>query len=539
MKTLVIILMMFAGVVGKSICQQSQIDTSKEALPPLELPEITIVGKKAITLPFARKGEKYDVTVYQAMPPDSSLIGERQDISFLPASIPDYKERRKQWHLSFDGYAGSIGSAGLHSYITYDNETWKFDGRAGLSGMKGHVYNADASGGMIGVDAGTLLKTDNNILKTLVVSLGTQFSRESYGMFGIPAPSINRARNTWKTSVNVHSLDRLDNVLDVGFQISSLSLTDRAASTDSNVTSLAPGISASFMKSIKNVDVTAAISYMSSSVDYSSHSQNPSLFLFNTYAQWKLNNNWTVSAGGLIGNGSGNTTLVSPVANARWSVSSRSSWEFWLRPQINLVTYDENISQNPYLIREMLLQPERAPLNIGTTYSVQMNSLMMDVSASFTQFSDKRIVVADSGIIHLEYVKANQIKFEFNGTMNLMSNMNMNVHAVVQPSFEDGRNVQLPMVPLVKFHARSEYTFGMPLTAWASLEYSSRQHADRQGLRELTVPFILNSGVSSTILREIILSFEVSNLLNTGYEWWSGYPAPGREFRLQARMNIL
>ena len=42
----------------------------------LLFPEITIVGKKAITLPFARKGEIYDVNIYQAPPPDTLLLGE-------------------------------------------------------------------------------------------------------------------------------------------------------------------------------------------------------------------------------------------------------------------------------------------------------------------------------------------------------------------------------------------------------------------------------------------------------------------------------
>ena len=35
-------------------------DSARTTMPSLELPEITIVGKKAITLPFARKGEIFD-----------------------------------------------------------------------------------------------------------------------------------------------------------------------------------------------------------------------------------------------------------------------------------------------------------------------------------------------------------------------------------------------------------------------------------------------------------------------------------------------
>ena len=163
MRYFIILIIVTIGGIGECLSQQVQADTLRQVLPSLELPEITIVGKKAVTLPFARKGEKYDVMLYQAPPADSSLIGERQDISFLPASVPDYKERRKQWHLSLNGFAGSIGSAGAHSYVTYDDETWKLDGEAGLSGTRGHVHNADASSGKLGVNASTLVKTDNKI----------------------------------------------------------------------------------------------------------------------------------------------------------------------------------------------------------------------------------------------------------------------------------------------------------------------------------------------------------------------------------------
>ncbi|HLF15078.1 MAG TPA: hypothetical protein VI932_09350, partial [Bacteroidota bacterium] len=63
----------------------------RKDLPRLEIPEITIVGKKAITLPFARKGELYDVPLYEAPPPDSGLLTDRPPVDLPPGSLPRYE----------------------------------------------------------------------------------------------------------------------------------------------------------------------------------------------------------------------------------------------------------------------------------------------------------------------------------------------------------------------------------------------------------------------------------------------------------------
>src|ERR1041385_3686055 len=96
---------------------QEQQDSLKESLPKLEIPELTIIGKKAITLPFARKGEIYDVQIFEASPPDSSLLGQRSS-SLLPlGSLPRFEERLKPWRISGEGGLGSFGALNGPGYI--------------------------------------------------------------------------------------------------------------------------------------------------------------------------------------------------------------------------------------------------------------------------------------------------------------------------------------------------------------------------------------------------------------------------------------
>src|SRR5207249_363497 len=72
--------------------QSTAVRDTVGAMPRLEIPEITIVGKKAITLPFARKGEIFDVNIYDAPPPDSSLLEDRPSIALPIGALPRYDE---------------------------------------------------------------------------------------------------------------------------------------------------------------------------------------------------------------------------------------------------------------------------------------------------------------------------------------------------------------------------------------------------------------------------------------------------------------
>src|SRR5713226_4271677 len=80
-------------------CQQQDSLKQKEEMPKLEIPEITIIGKKAITLPFARKGEIYDVDIYEAPQSDSSLLGQPPSMSLLKGSLPRYRQEEMPWRF--------------------------------------------------------------------------------------------------------------------------------------------------------------------------------------------------------------------------------------------------------------------------------------------------------------------------------------------------------------------------------------------------------------------------------------------------------
>src|SRR5438046_7623750 len=104
--------------------QSTAVRDTVGAMPRLEIPEITIVGKKAITLPFARKGEIFDINIFDAAPPDSSFMIARPN---LPLPLGEYnrlQERISSWHASAGGSFGSYGTLNLNGFLGITHNTW-------------------------------------------------------------------------------------------------------------------------------------------------------------------------------------------------------------------------------------------------------------------------------------------------------------------------------------------------------------------------------------------------------------------------------
>ena len=120
------IILLLSFLVGLTIGfgqQQSPIDTTR-GLPRLEIPEITIIGKKPITLPFARKGEIYDVNIHEAPAPDTSLLEQRPEMLLPIGSLPRYDEPLVPWRVSAEGSLGSFTTVNGRGFVDYVGRRW-------------------------------------------------------------------------------------------------------------------------------------------------------------------------------------------------------------------------------------------------------------------------------------------------------------------------------------------------------------------------------------------------------------------------------
>src|ERR1051326_5633133 len=511
-------------------------------LPSLEIPEITIVGKKAIMLPFARKGEIYDVSLYEAPPPDTSLLGDRRSIVLPQGALSRYEEHQMPWRASLEGSFGSFSTGGLKAFADYKTQVWGIYGNGNYRTTQGHVANS--SGTTTGLDLGahSLLSTDNDLLRGLRVSGELGFRHDSYGMFGIPAGSPKRTRSNEALGVEIGSVNRQGTVLDLSLDTKVWNVTDTRAGRDSDVSVVSPDVRASFRTDLQDAGFGAEVVYRGSSLNYHLSTNSPSVLGFSATASWKFMDQWSIRAGGVYQNGSGSTgesrTVIAPTAILQWDANQDREWIFWFQPELHLATYDEHIRDNPYLVRELDIRPEKRPIRVLRSLAYKDENVSLRLSGSFTHSTDKDITLGDSGRIILAYVDADQFVAEAAGSVTPTAATRVKFSAALQPGHETGTSVQLPMIPIIQGLGRGELDPIPSMTVWASGEYWSRRNVDRAGNKTLGDVFLFGCGVSTRALPRTVISFEIANLFNTGYEWWSGYSAPEQELKLDAKIHL-
>lgn len=518
-------------------------DTSK-GLPQLEIPEITIVGKKPITLPFARKGEIYDVRLYEAPGPDTSLLDSQPPVLFPAGSLPRYEIPLVPLHISAEGFWGSFNTLSARAFVDYIGRKWGIYGNGGIGVTQGHTDHASGRSFEAEINARSIVATDNEVLRTFRMHLGTTFMHDTYGMFGIRGAVVDRSRDNITLDTRLSSVDHRTNDITLSLRANVLSMTDsRRLAGDSSVSGVSPELAASYATDIGRVRFLSGMSYKSSSLAYSMPVQSASLAGIYAGAEGELARDWFLSLGGNYEGGSGSDgmshALIAPFCTVRWSVDADREVRFYFRPEMRLALYDEDLRANPYLIREAEVRPERVPVNIGAGLWYNSELFSLELNASFTKSSDRPVVLADSaGGIRLGYLDAQEYLIEAAGTVRPSGNLLIRFSGDFRTAFEEGSSIQLPMVPVVELTAKAEYALSPPLRLWVSADYAGRQNADRAGAVTLTDRLLLGAGVSSTVVPRTILSLSAQNIFNAAYEWWRSYTAPGRALYLSAKVNV-
>jgi len=542
---LVCALILFSGLLhSQDSLQQAQAvkDTVGSQLPRLEIPEITIVGKKAITLPFARKGEMYDVNIYEAPPPDTSLLGRRKLMSLPIGSLPRYEQRLDPWRLSAEGSFGSFTTAHARGYLDYTTLQWGLSGNGGYRTTQGHADNASATSTQLEFKARSLVATDNEILRSFRTSGGISYVHDEYGMYGIPFYPVRRSRNNFTFTGRLGSVNRQGTVIDVDLATSVFNITDKDSTGSKDATSVSPRLQAAVLSDLNTMQLSTELHYQSSSLDYSQPTESPSLFGFSLGARWRIGDKLLLGVGGIYDHGSDmygdDHTLVAPTATLTWEKDRDRVWSFWYRPEIRLTPYDEYANRNPYLVREFAMRPERVPVNFGSTLKYNGEMIVLDLSASFAHSEDHPVEIADSGTISLAYIDVDDLIVRASGTLIPSGKSRLIFSGTIEPARFPGTSVQLPMTPLLQLHVRGETDLNIPLMLWCSIDYRSKCNVDFSASESLSDVALLGAGVSTHALSHVTLSFEISNILNTAMEWWKGYSAPGRQLTLETKINL-
>jgi len=522
--------------------QEQAAITDTSGMPRLEIPEITIIGKKAITLPFARKGEIYDVNIYEPPPPDSSLLQDRRPMALPLGRLPRYDEPLIPLHYSVEGMFGSYPSGGARGLVDYTGNRWGLSGNGGFEATHGHTDHASGSAVGLETQAHALIDAGADASGAFLLNGGVNVRHEVYGLFGSQDPSTDRTRNTTTLSFGAGSLEQETNAFNIRVAANFLSVSDHRSAGDSAASAVSPEVAASFRTIAGAVHVATGFTFRSSSLDYLHPVDLPSLLTFSVAGEWSPVDRVTLRVGGKYDEGNSsegeNRSILSPFGEVRWELDRDRSFRFWIEPDMEFRSYGDVLRENPYLYRELDIRPERAPIHFGGTFWYNSGLISLEVNGAFSKTSNTAVTIAQGGTIVLDYLDASKLVLRGDATLRVEHDLLFSLFSVIQPSVEDGTTTQLPMVPLVKLGGRGESSFGTPVSFWSSAEYWSKQNIDLSGSTTLGDRVLFAVGASGRIADKVALSGSIENLFNTAYNWWNGYVAPGRQFMLNAKINI-
>lgn len=531
-----------AGAFGQDSGSQLPDSAARRELPKLEIPEITIVGKKAITLPFARKGEIFDVPLYEAPPPDTGLLTERPPIALPSGSLPRYEQREMPWRVSAEASAGRFGTIGGRAYVDYHTQRWNLSTTGGYRRTDGHTANSEGDEFQVGGRYTSLVSTDNEILRNFRLIGDLDYRHDAFGMPGLLPVVTERDRNRYSLGAGFSSIRREGLVMDFSVAADILSVTDAAGGLDSGVTVTSPALDASVTGDVGNYRFISGFRYESSSLDYSGSGASPSLYTLVGALQWRIATSFFLKAGAEYAGGGGtddvSRTRLSPLAELEWEINAGRKVNLWFRPGMHLARYSDLAESVPYLAREVALIPEVQTVDFGGSIWYNSGMLTLEMSGGYSQSDNRLLLIADSGRIRTEFAGTWQTMLRVEGSVRPQEGLRFRFHGAFNPSRERGGNSQLPMTPIADAGAQAEYD----LTGWWTLtgaaRYWSRQNIDREALTWIGGTLVADAGVSTTIVSRVLLSAGIRNLFDRRYLRWNGYPARGLDFYLTAKARF-
>jgi hypothetical protein len=485
---------------------------------------------------------------------DSSILLTRPILPFPVGQYNKYEERFDPWKFTVEGSVGSFATTGADGYADYKSERWDFYGMAGFKNTPGRSIDNKFALNPLSMDASannvhaefnlrSLLSTDNDILKTLRFTLGTKFMGDGYDYFGLKGIASKRTRQNSFLSGGLESVNKEGTVIDFNLSVNNWNVNDsQTGLPDSQVSLVSPKIKAGFTTDIGRMRFVNELEYAGSSLNYQHATQSPTCFNLFSGLKWRVSDRWSLRAGGYYGYGSasdgGNKTILMPSARMGWDIDETKELTLFWKPELQMASYAQLTTENPFLNREITLRPRRTPVNVGVSFWLNEPAMTFEMQGSFRQSSNYPVTLSDSGAMAIAYVDAVESMLEFNGSFLPHKSFAISYSGVINRTVPDSGDTQLPMIPLVMLHAAGELGLSFPAKIYVSGDYISPRNIDPLGNDRLGSTFLLGVGISSNIIKKAVISLDVANLLNTSYFLWDGYPAPGVDITIRLKYTI-
>lgn len=511
--------------------------TEEKQLPKLEIPEITIVGKKAITLPFAKKGEYTFIDYLKAPSIDSSIVENK---NILISSVSNryvaeiFQEKFSGYFEAGLGNYSIIQSLGL---IRYSDEVWEGTLKAAYNSTSGHTKNAEGNRFSIGADFGTLIHTDNEYLRSFRIVNVLDFVSEKFGIYGFQDSTLRRSRQLFSFKSNLASSEFKAISMNFQLGLSSFSVKDNNLN-ETSVFSPDFRINSSF--NIFDLNILSKLTYETSVLDNSVQKESPALLQFSLLARTFLRDDIYINLGLKYLNGTnsdgGYQKLLYPVIILKATINTNFRFSLWFEPDVSNNTYISYMLENPYLNKDILLRYPFKPVNLGLGIDYSQQYFSLETRLSYSKVNDAFYPTVVKKLIYLNYSDIDELKLEISGIVDITNQLKLYTSALYNYSRMKELNKQLFMKPEFIIQNKLEYVSNIPFKFYLNMDYFSMRYIDDGS--SLPGYVLLGIGASSNILKKTLLSIDIVNLLNTRYDYYYAYSAPGVTLRAKIQYNF-
>lgn len=528
-------------------------ETGGDALPPLDVENVTIVGTRVIKLPAARKSEVVDSSVYILPAGDSLIFGERVSNFGGPGgSLPQYREFDPPATATLEGSFGTFLSPRARAHGELVKKPFDAMATVDYRATAGHTDSAEARSLLLDLQTGMLLGGDDPSVPRVRVGAGVDNVSDNYYLFGTRRSPYDRARSATRISASLQSAQDALVDYDLYLSMAQTSVEDRLGDSTWEASATAPGFGLALGAGSDTLRGRLSIDYLITSFMYRESVPTPNFVRVAGEAEYQPVAGLYLTAGlGYYGgqnSDSGSATLLMPRVAARYSAITATAGQpalslfAWFAPEMRPASYRDRIMQAPYVDRELLLKPERVPVSLtaGARYSTL--KLGMEARATFEQAENTPVVAADSaavGALRWAHVDSRTlaalVTMNFEPADRWTAGLDLQARSSVARSTDE----QLPMVPKIDFNMHATYMPDDALVFNASVRWVSEM-STTLGATPRSIPsrFVVDLGALYRLGRRLELFGEATNLLAQRYRLWEGYSAPGLELRGGARLRF-
>lgn len=516
-------------------------------VPPLEIGDVTVIGRRTLILPKARKGEVFDTSHYVLPAGDTLLFGPRiSNFEGTAGSLPGYREFAPPVRGLVELSLGSYMSPRALLRGEYAERMFDVGGELDYRSTAGHIDSAEASGLRFLVHGGAIVGDTLPPLRRFRVSGEFEHQGESYFLYGSDRSPFDRSRAMTGIAVALRSQEAHPIAYEARLRYNRTSVDDRGVDTIVTAAATEPSFDLAIAADVaEQVRGCFEFSFSTSSLRYNAPTQTTSDVALTASVEWTPAPLFYLSAGLLYGSGkqsdSGSTSIFLPRIGGRYALDESLTIFGAFAPELRPALYRKLLRAAPYVDREITLRPEEAPVRLVGGIRYADERITLEGRGFYESAENTPFVVADTagaGRLRYEYVASTTAGVEASMMMAPRGDLRISAEARIMATKADTLNRGLPMRPTMDLRGDAIWKTTPEIEIHASLLYQSERRVRLIDEETIGTRLLLGIGGLYTIIPNLDVIADVSNLLGVTYDLWENYSAPGFEFRAGIRYRV-